>query len=325
MSMFASAERIVGIGMILLASTLVPGAPALADDASGVEEIVFVTDDGRDLRGMADPKTRGLLKRARGVGAKFGAKQKARYCNLKSNGAPVQWVVNDLDTGEVIARSANAEQLYFGASVSKLFVAAAFLDEHRGEFTQKQLRELARMIVISDNPAWKSLQRQTGEDGSNYSGRVAVQAFVQRMGYPTIKGFQGWMNHEDGTREHGNELNTLELARFLFDTYQRKYHGGDVLWEIMRATRTGRGKIGKYTPSSLYLGGKTGTYSGSNESPETIHHPSIKARNHAVVLSTEDGNYGISVLANTGSSEDVAILGGGLMREYLGVEPAVDC
>lgn len=323
--MISLAERIVGSGLILLALTALPGATTLADDVSGEEEIVFVTDNGRDLREMADTRTRGLLKQARGVGAKFGATQKARYCNLKSNGAPVQWVVNDLDTGEVIARSANAEQLYFGASVSKVFVAAAFLDKHKGEFTKQQLRELVRMIVVSDNPAWKSLQRQTGEDGSNYAGRVAVQAFVQRMGYPTIKGFQGWMKHKDGTREHGNELNTLELSRFLFDTYQRRYYGADVLWEIMRATRTGRGKIGKYTPRSLYLGGKTGTYSGPNESPETIRHPAIKARNHAVVLFSEDGNYGISVLANTGSSEDVAILGGGLMREYLGVEPAVGC
>ena len=122
-----------------------------------------------------------------------------------------------------------------------------------------------------------------------------------------------------------NELNTLELSRFLFDTYQRRYAGADVLWEIMRATRTGRGKIGKYTPSDLHIGGKTGTYSGPNESRATIHHPSIGARNHAAVLFTGTGTYGISVLSNTSSSEDVASLGGGLMREYLGVEPAVNC
>ena len=322
MSVFASAGRFVAVAVILLGVTLVPGAPAAgADD----DEFVFITDTGRDLRNMVDAGTRRLLKRANGVGARFGARQKARYCSLKKGGAPVQWVVNDLYTGEVIARSANAEQLYFGASVSKLFVAAAFLDKHKGEVTQEQLRDLVRMIVVSDNPSWKSLQRQTGADGTGYSGRLAVQAFVQRMGYPTIKGFQGWIEHDDGTREHGNELNALELSRFLHDTYMRRYHGADILWEIMRATRTGRGKINKYTPGRLYLGGKTGTYSGSNESPETIDHPSIGARNHAVVLYTDDGIYGISVLTNTASSEDVAILGGGLMREYLGVEPAFAC
>ena len=93
----------------------------------------FVTGDGRDLRALADTKTRGLLKRARGVGARFGSKQKARYCYLKGDSVPAQWVVNDLKTGRVIARSPNAEQLYFGASVAKLFVAAAFLDKKKGK------------------------------------------------------------------------------------------------------------------------------------------------------------------------------------------------
>lgn len=323
MSKFASAERIFVIGLLSLGFMLAQGMSAIA--AGTEQETIFVTNDGRDLRAVAGNETKGLLKRARGVGTKFGAKQKARYCSLKSSDTPVQWVVNDLETGEIIARSANAEQLYFGASVSKLFVAGAFLDKHNGQFTQKQLRELVRMIVISDNPAWKSLQRQTGGGSSNYAGRLAVQAFVEKMGYPKIQGFQGWMKHKDGTREHGNELNTLALSRFLFDTYQHNYPGSDVLWEIMRATRTGHGKIGKYTPNRLYIGGKTGTYDGPNESPETIHLSSIGARNHAAVLFTDNGTFGVSVLTNTSSSEDVAILGGGLMREFLGVEPTVVC
>ncbi|MGI9512329.1 MAG: serine hydrolase [Anderseniella sp.] len=324
--MFTKFAQFMATGCLLLAMTSLTGAPAMASDAAELKvETSFVADDGRDLRAILDSGTRKMLTPAHGVGAKFGPAQKARYCKLKSGGASVQWVVNDLKTGEVRARSANAEKLYFGASVSKLFVAAAFLDTHKAQFTQQQLRELVRMIVVSDNVAWKSLQRQTGGSESNYAGRVAVQAFVKRMGYPTIKGFQGWMKHRDGTQEHGNELNTLELSRFLFDTYQRKYVGADVLWEIMRATRTGRSKIGKYTPADLRIGGKTGTYSGRNESPETIHLPTIGSRNHAAVLFYKGGIYGISVLANTASSEDVAILGGGLMRDYLGVEPAINC
>ncbi len=320
-----SSQRIVGIGFLLVILSLALGVPATATSPGNKAAGDFIADDGRDLRAMADAKTRSLLVPERGVGAKFGAKQKARYCKLKTGDAPVQWVLNNLETGEILSRSANAGDLYFGASVSKVFVAAAFLDTRGGEFTRKQLGELVRMIVVSDNPAWKSLQRQTGRSSSNYAGRVAVQAFVTRMGYPTIQGFQGWMNHKDGTRVHGNELNTLELARFLFDTYHRRYPGADVLWAIMQATRTGRKKIGKYTPVDMRIGGKTGTYSGPNESRDTVRLPSIKARNHAVVLFTGQGIYGISVLANTGSNEDVAVLGGGLMREYLGVEPAVSC
>ena len=318
--MFASLKQIMAIGLLLALAV-----PVTTGDAASKTQADFITDDGRDLRALADRETRALLQPARGVGASFGEKQHQRYCRLKGSDAPVQWVVNNLETGDVIARSANAQQLYFGASVSKLFVAAAFLDKHGGAFTQQQLRELVKMIVVSDNPAWKSLQRQTGGDGSDYAGRVAVQAFVERMGYPTIQGFQGWMKHGNGTREHGNELNALELSRFLHDTHKRKYHGSDVLWQIMRATRTGRNKINKYTPDHLHIGGKTGTYSGPNESKETVRLPTIGARNHAVVLFTENGPFGISVLSNTASSEDVAILGGGLMREYLGVTPVIAC
>ena len=35
--------------------------------------------------------------------------------------------------------------------------------------------------------------------------------------------------------------------------------------------------------------------------------------------------YGLSILTNTGSSEDVAILGGGLIREYLDLDERADC
>lgn len=321
----ANAWRILASCCLVLVLLQLAGSKAAADGNSSKEAAFFVADDGRDLRSLADAETRGLLTRAHGVGTEFGDSQRARYCKLKNGGDPVQWVVNHLETGKLITRSANAEQLYFGASTSKIFVAAAFLDKHNGKVTQSQLGELVRMIVVSDNVAWKSLQRQTADGKSNYLGRVAVQAFVTRMGYPTIKGFQGWMKHKDGTRDHGNELNAIEVARFLSDTYRRKYAGADVLWKIMWATRTGRNKIGKYTPRNLGIGGKTGTYSGSNESPETVKLPTIGARNHAAVIKHRGRTYGITVLVNTSSNEDVAILGGGLMREYLGIDAAISC
>ncbi len=289
------------------------------------EEVAFVTDEGDDLRALADRNTRALLQPAHGVGAEFGPDERSRYCALLVSDEPVQWVVNDLRTGRVIARSHNAEQLYFGASVSKLFVAAAFLEKHGEDLTKHQLSELVRMIVVSSNSAWLSLQRQTGSGASDHAGRVEVQAFVNRMGYQKIKGFQGWIKHENGTREHGNELNSLQLAHFLSDTYQGNYPGAEILWEIMQATRTGSKKINKYTPANLRIGGKTGTYSGPNASPETIKHATIGARNHAAVLFTDRGVFGISILTNTFRNEDVAILGGGLMREHLGIKPGFSC
>ncbi len=234
-------------------------------------------------------------------------------------------MLNDLETGEIISRSANADQLFFGASVSKLFVAAALLNKQQGSLKKSQLDQLVRMIVVSDNRAWKDLQRQVGEDGTNDSGREAVDRFVQQMGYADIKGFQGWMRKKDGTRIHGNELNALQLSNFLYDTYQRRYEGAEVLWKVMHATRTGRRKIDKYTPSDVFIGGKTGTYHGPNASPDTIPHATIKAQNHAAVLQIDTKFFGLSVLTNTGSDEVVAVLGGGLIREYLGVGERVDC
>ncbi|MGI9483958.1 MAG: serine hydrolase [Hyphomicrobiales bacterium] len=285
----------------------------------------FVLDNGKDLRMLADPQARKLLVRIKGKGKKFGPKQKAHYCRLKSGKYQIQWALNNLDTGKLIARSKNAEQLYFGASSSKLFVAAALLNKQRGKFSKKQLSQLVRMIVVSDNPSWLSLQKQTGKDGSTNSGRIAVQGFVERMGYPKTKGFQGWLVRKNGTREHGNELNSLELAQFLHHTYKRKYAGADVVWKIMQATRTGKSKAKKYTPKELYVGGKTGTYSGPNEAKKTVKLATIKARNHAFTVMAGNSHYGMAILSNTGSNEDVAIIGGGLMREYLGVKPAVSC
>lgn len=308
----------------------VPTDRGLADEAPGDEIIVefipdFRRDDGRDLRAEVDASTRRLLTPVQGRGFRFGPSQKKRYCRLKADPEQVQWVLTDLESGEVLSRSPGAERLFFGASASKIFVAAALLDKQKGELRPEQLRLLVRMIVVSDNGAWLSLQRQTAAEGTDDAGRAAVHGFVQKMGYPTIRGFQGWMRRPGGSRTHGNELNAVEVARFLQDTYARRYDGADTLWKIMHATKTGGSKIDKYTPSNVYIGGKTGTYSGPNESPETVELPTIRARNHAAVVTVGNRHYGVVILTNTGDNEDVAVLGGGLMREFLGVKPAVSC
>ncbi|MGI9371478.1 MAG: serine hydrolase [Hyphomicrobiales bacterium] len=298
---------------------------ALADHSSGETKNYFKTDAGVDLRKQAPKALRPMLVRTKGQGKKFGTSQLKHYCKLKSGRYEIQYAVNDLETNKIIARSKNAEQLYFGASSSKLFVAAALLDKQEGKFSRKQLGQLIKMIVVSDNPAWISLQKQTGSDGSSNSGRRAVQAFTKRAGYKTTQGFQGWMVTADGKRVHGNELNSLELAKFLHDTYKRNYRGADVVWKIMQATRTGKSKAKRYTPRDVYIGGKTGTYSGPNEARATVKLKTIKSRNHVVSLMTPRGHFGISILSNTGSNEDVAVLAGGLMREYLGIGKKIKC
>ena len=315
----------IGICMVFSVAFLVP-EPSQCAEQIGINDKLFFTLDNRlDLRAFGGQQVKRLLTRVKGKGEVFSVKQALSYCKLKKNSQQIQWVVNDLQTGEIISKSANANKLFFGASVSKLFVAAALLHKQQGKLNKAQLNQLVKMIVVSDNYAWKALQREVGDDGTNDSGRAAVDKFVQHMGYADIKGFQGWLNKKDGTKIHGNELNTIQLSNFLHDTYQGNYAGAKVLWKIMHATKTGRRKIDKYTPSHIYIGGKTGTYHGPNASPETVRLPTVRAHNHAAVLEINDKYYGISILSNTGSSEDVAILAGGLMREYLGVGERINC
>ncbi len=309
--------------LMFLMLVLFPG-PSDSEEQPRLEnEAFFTLDNSINLREFADRQTGKLLVLRKGKGEAFGAQQRRRYCSLKNGSKQIQWVLNDLETGEAISRSANADRLFFGASVSKLFVAAALLHKQKGTLNKSQLNGVIKMIVISDNRAWKELQSQAGEDGTNDSGREAVDEFVRRMGYSDTKGFLGWLRKRDGTRIHGNELNALELSKFLYDTYHGKYEGAEVLWKIMHASRTGRRKIDKYTPRYIYVGGKTGTYDGPNESPQTIKHSTIRARNHAAILKIKDRYYGLSILSNTGRNEDVAVLGGGLIREYLGIEKRI--
>ena len=285
----------------------------------------FTLENGENLCEVGGPHTRKMLTLVYGRGQPFGDLKKKRYCKLKNSQKPIQWVLMNLDSGVTISKSNNAEAIYFGASVSKLFVAATLLNKQHGKLNRSQLRLMADMIARSSNSAWIELQRQAGEDGTADLGRLAVQEFTQDMGYGKIKGFQGWMTQKDGSKIHGNELNAIELSRFLYDTYHRNYMGAEILWKIMHATKTGDNKVNKYTPRHICIGGKTGTYHGENASPKTVKLNSIKARNHVVVFKVNNSQYGLSILSNTGSDEDVAILSGGLMREFLHIGESFSC
>lgn len=288
------------------------------------DEQFFTLDNGTNLRVFGGPEVSKLLVRKRGGGSLFMRRQKEQYCRLKKSNA-VQWSLTDLETGKEISSSSNAGQVFFGASASKIFVAAALLDKQKGEISKQQLVLMTRMIVRSDNYSWKELQRQVGKDGSDDSGRQAVNSFIEKMGYENLRAFQGWLTRPDGSRLHGNELNSLAVANFLYDTYHERYPGAEILWKIMHATRTGSKKINKYTPRSVFIAGKTGTYHGPNESKDTVKHAQIKARNHVAIMNIDGKEYSLTVLSNTGKDEDVAVLGGGLMREYLSVGKKVRC
>jgi hypothetical protein len=277
--------------------------------------------DGRDLKNV-QVKGRSLSL-SRGSGQSFSANPRALFERIREvsksqAGYPVQWVLMDLDTHQVLERSAEAGRKQFGASVSKIFVGGALLDKQSGAISNSQLSLLASMIVVSSNTAWTELQRQIG-GGNADRGREGIHQFTQRMGYQRTRGFQGWWGDI-----HGNELTPEELAEFLYDTYQNRYPGAEVLRKVMHTGRTGTSRARKYIPASQIVGGKTGTYDGPTVDPETGLSTGpdgkpykVRVRHQVIVFKANGRQYGLSILADTGSDETAAALAGGIYRAYV--------
>ncbi|MDZ4678608.1 MAG: serine hydrolase [Oligoflexia bacterium] len=315
--MHNSMQIAFGIVFTLLATDTVNAAMPTHPE---IDNSFMTLPDGRSLKKISVKGKK--LELARGGNIKFGLAEQNAYLKLKQEtltipGHLVQWTLMDLDRHQVIAQSASARLKIFGASVAKIFTAATLLDKKNGKLSKSQLQLMADMLVVSSNTAWTELQKQIG-DGYDDRGRATTHAFTQRMGYLRTRGFQGYWGDM-----HGNELTTEELAEFLYDTYQGNYPGAEVQWKIMHTCRTGESRARKYLPSSLYIGGKTGTYDGSTVNPETGSTQnangtqySVRVRNHVVVFNVKGKEYGLAILADTGSDESAALLAGGLLHEY---------
>lgn len=225
----------------------------------------------------------------------------------------VHWSFMNLDTHEVIAQSKNAGKRIFGASSSKIYVGAALLDKQKGQISNAQIQKMADMIVVSSNTAWTSLQQEVG-DGNANKGREYIYNFTQDLGHAETRGFQGYLGDL-----HGNELLAYETVDFLYDIYTKAFPGAETLWKLMYTSRTGASRGKKYIPKNIFVGGKTGTYAGQTENPETGASYNVNVRNHVMVFNINGVQYGLAVFANNGSDESAALLAGGLIREYAGV------
>lgn len=280
----------------------------------------LVLPDGRDLKKVTVSGV--ALGLSRGSGQTMSSSAQALFSRIREDskkiaGYPVQWVLMDLENRQVLEKSLESSRKQFGASVSKIFVGGALLDKQNGALNSSQLSLLASMIVVSSNTAWVDLQRQIG-DGSDNRGREAIQRFTQRMGYLRTRGFQGYLGNI-----HGNELTPDELADFLYDTYQSRYPGAEVLWKVMHTGRTGSSRAKKYIPSGQIVGGKTGTYSGRTVDPETGLDVGpdgkpyeVNVRHQVIVFHVNGRQLGLAILSNTGNDESAAALAGGLYQEY---------
>lgn len=275
-----------------------------------------------------------------GVGTKFGADQCEQFKKLYSNSKlaenkKVQWVLMDLDAdqrGVIVDQSSNIDQRIFGASTSKIFVAAALLDRRGGQLTDRNITLMKSMIIQSSNAAWSELQTVLG-DGSWQLGQRRNLIFTQKIGLHSTRGFSGTIaasalgdelktlkgNEQTAAGGiHGNELTARETTELVYDIVRGKFAGAEILRKIMSAYRTGSAKGNKYVPSDIAVGGKTGTYGG--ESIELGKAVNVNVRNTALFFKGRNGKrFGITVLANTGADETSALIVGGLIRKYGGV------
>jgi hypothetical protein len=256
---------------------------------------------------------------SKGTGHSFNSSHNDDYLNLKIEtltdpNHKVQWAFMNLDSHEMISQSLAANKKIFGASSSKIYVAATLLDSQNGALSSSQLQLTANMLVVSSNVAWTELQKEIG-NGSADLGRELNWNFTQKMGYLQTRGFQGYWGNI-----HGNELVPIEAVETLYDIYQNAFLGAETLWKFMHTCRTGAERGRKYIPADIYVGAKTGTYDGPTENPETGGQYNVKVRNHILVFNIDGVQYGLAIFANNGSDESVALLAGGLIREYTSIK-----
>lgn len=297
------------------------GGGTIVSKSNPVTDKNFTTlPDGRSLSSIKVSGSK--LGLAKGSGNAFTSSKLDAYLKLKKDSQTdpkhtVQWVFMDMDEHRVIEKSLSSSRKVFGASSSKIYVAATLLDKQKGMLKDSQLQLLADMLVVSSNTAWTNLQSQIG-DGNSDKGRQRVLDFTAKMGLPKTRGFQGYLGNM-----HGNELVADEAIETLYDIYTDAFPGAELQWKIMHACRTGASRGRKYIPTSIYVAGKTGTYDGPTENPETGSTKNsdgtaykVKVRNHVLSFYVDGKQYGLVVLANSGSDESAALLAGGLLREY---------
>lgn len=267
--------------------------------------------------GLQDLRLRGKpLQPVLGSGQTFSSSHQRAFQNMFSAGSqdagfPVQWQLMDLEDGQVLSQSAGAGRLFYGASISKVFAAAAFLHRRGAQITGKELSLLAQMLIVSSNRAWGIIQSKTG-DGSTYRGQSYQTEFVRRLGLDKTIPFRGW---HDNT--HGNKVSAAELNRFILKTYKKSWQGSDKLWALMHSCRTLKSRALRWLPADLVVGGKTGTWIGRTVHPQSGKPYNAGIRHLTITFRHEDRQYALTILSDGSRNKDLAIMTGGLYRRFL--------
>jgi hypothetical protein len=245
-----------------------------------------------------------------GTGCTYGHEQRVLYQavknSLKDN---YQWVLRNLDTNTIVTKSSKPNRQFYGASVSKVFVAGAYLDSLGGQPTPDGIEHINKLIVVSSNSSWSALQVLLGSGDENL-GRQRVESFLKKLDITKSIGYRGYLNGV-----HGNEVNAMDISKFIQSSYDERYYGSKHLFQTMFLSRTGKLRGKKYFPKNMNIGGKTGSYNGQTSvNGEAI---TSKSNHHTIVFKKNNHYYSLTVLSDPGTNEEVAVLSQGLVEQFL--------
>ena len=237
-----------------------------------------------------EPPARTLFpKQNYGNGKNFGASEQADYFKYK-NDPSVYWSVWDADKTKSVAESSNSTKLVYAASVSKVVTAACALDNLGGNLSnQTDWSDLKKFLVKSDNGVWNKFTKLAG-------GAKRVNDWAKK-----------WSGIEPGRISGGNKINATGMCRFWCDVLNNRFTGAKTIQEITAGCATSNSRSRAYTPKNCAIGGKTGLYQ------QNMH-------DSAWIITPSGRRFCITVLTEKSSTYIVAVMFGGLLREYCGAK-----
>jgi hypothetical protein len=238
----------------------------------------------------------------------------------------VAWSVVNMSNGEAIAWQ--PDKCFEGASVVKVYSMASLLGQYNGYPLRAHLREFLPLISVSSNSAWTNVIRahlpmpSTTEEVVLRSHAMGcykrIQSFLFRHGYRKTRGGRISIGAGDSV------LTARELARYLFDVQQEKISASFLQMKLMATCSTSDHKGNRYIPDTIFGGGKTGTWQNLAHDMRWYE---VNGTRYGISVLTQLSQKNSLVVTPCGENslynETVAILHGGLLREYILEEPGV--
>ena len=131
------------------------GSSVKADDWSSQNDFWNVNGTKLDSIGKSVGLT---LSRNKGYG---GSYSQTTYMSNKQNPS-VFWAVYDISKDSLIAKSDNASNGVYGASVSKAVVSANAYAKNKGRLKDSDVGKVIKLLVVSDNGVWDAVTEMGG-------------------------------------------------------------------------------------------------------------------------------------------------------------------